>query len=290
MKLSNTIFCLSAVGQATAFAPVRAPASTKLSIHNVHRNNALFANGLDHEERNFDLQPIQFDFPQSIQDDARATLKPNWLVPTIAVASIALMPSSAEAATGTNQVISAFVAYGHYLSLLGMVGALMFERLTVKPGMTQETEKTLVFADLVYGASAVALLVSGYYRAVQYGKGWDFYSHEPIFWVKMVFFAILGAASLFPTITSIKRFALGMQDGDAWQPMSNKLADRMKSVINAELVMMGSIPLAATLMSRGVGYSEAIPYQIIGPVLTGVTAAGLGFKYTKEALTWSDEE
>ena len=285
MKLAYTTICLSAVGQATAFAPVRAP-STKLSINNVQRSNALFANGFDHEEKNFNLQPIQFDFPQSIQDDAHATLNPIWIVPTIAVASIALMPSSAEAATGTNQVISAFVAYGHYLSLFGMIGALMFERLTVKPGMTQETEKTLVFADAVYGASAVALLVSGYYRAVQYGKGWDFYSHEPIFWVKMAFFVILGSASLFPTITSIKRFALK----DAWQPMSSKLADRMKSVINAELVMMGSIPLAATLMSRGVGYSEAIPYQIIGPVLTGVTAAGLGFKYTKEALTWSDEE
>lgn len=224
-----------------------------------------------------------FDFPESNFDENTFNLKS--LAP-LAVASVAIAPMSAEAATGTSQVASAFVAYGHYLSLFVMVGSLMFERLTIEPNMSKDTEKTLVFADAIYGASAVALLVSGYFRAVDYGKGWSFYSHEPIFWVKMIFFCILGSASLFPTITSIKRFVAAQ--GDSWEPMSDKLASRMKSVINAELVMMGSIPLSATLMSRGVGYTEAIPFEIIGPVLTALTAVGLGIKYAKEAITWEE--
>jgi putative membrane protein len=290
MKLASTVLCLSAFEQSIAFAPARVgvlPSSKihapKLSVH-APRSTQLFAsNSNDNEEANL----RQFDFPQN---EEIQNLNPNMMVPTLAVASLAFMPLSAEAATGTNQVASAFMAYGHYLSLFLMIGALMFERLTIAPGMTKETERSLVFADAAYGVSAVALLVSGYYRAVEYGKGWNFYSHEPIFWVKMVFFSILGSASLFPTITSIKRAILATKGGDSWQPMTDKLADRMKSVVNAELLIMGSIPLSATLMSRGIGYSETIPYNIIGPVLTAATALGLGFKYTKEAITWSEDE
>jgi putative membrane protein len=227
----------------------------------------------------------QFDFPASDSKENNSNVS---VMAPLAAASLAFMPMSAEAASGTNQIASAFVAYGHYLSLFVMVAALMFEKLTIEPGMSKEKETSLVAADATYGIAAVAVLVTGYYRLVEYGKGWYFYSHEPIFWIKMVFFVILGSASLFPTITSIKRFVAAK--GDGWEPMSEKLANRMGAVINAELLMMASIPLSATLMSRGVGYTEAIPIEIIGPAFTGVTAAGLSFKYIKEALTWSEDE
>jgi len=72
--------------------------------------------------------------------------------------------------------------------------------------------------------------------------------------------------------------------------MSEKLANRLKSVISAEMLMLSSIPLAATLMSRGVLYTEAIPFQFIGPAACAVTAGGLGFKYVKEALTWKEDD
>lgn len=278
MKLA-TIFptiILSAIGSCSAFAPT--PTIFKFNLHAIKRNG-LFGSNFDVEEPKlssyeFPTEPSNGDFT---------------LVSVAVTTSLAFMPLSADAATGTNQIVSAFIAYGHYLSLLVMVGALMFERLTIAPNMSKEKEQTLVFADAAYGISAVLLLVTGYYRAVEYGKGWNFYSHEPIFWLKMIFFSILGAASLFPTITSIKRAVLAAKGDDSWQPMTEKLAGRMKTVVNAELLIMGSIPLSATLMSRGVGYSESIPYDIIGPLLTAVTAAGLGFKYAKEALTWNED-
>jgi hypothetical protein len=104
----------------------------------------------------------------------------------------------------------------------------------------------------------------------------------------MVFLSILGAASLFPTLTIIKR-TVALQTGKELAPMSEKLAKRLKSVANAELVMLASIPLAATLMARGVLYTETIPFNIIGPALVAITAGGLGYKYVKEALTWTEE-
>jgi len=275
MKLATITLILSAIGHAASFAPV----STRAQVP---RTTSLGANN-NFDDAKSKLQ--QFDFPASDSKENNSNL--GGMAP-LAAASLACMPLSAEAASGTNQVASAFVAYGHYLSLFVMVAALMFEKLTIEPGMSKEKETSLVAADATYGIAALAVLVTGYYRLVEYGKGWFFYSHEPIFWIKMVFFVILGSASLFPTITSIKRFVAAK--GDGWEPMSEKLANRMSSVINAELLMMASIPLSATLMSRGVGYTEAIPIEIIGPALTGVTAAGLSFKYIKEALTWSEDE
>jgi uncharacterized membrane protein len=298
MKLANkSLIILTAlsVSLSSAFVPPyssrsqlptsrTSPSSLLFVAHeNINPNNK-------HLEGSFTELDIAFHFSTSSENNLKETSNISQSIAPLAVASLAFLPLSAEASSGSNQIASAFVAYGHYLSLFVMVGALVFERLTVSPGMTKEKEQTLVLADAAYGLSAVVLLVSGYYRAVEYGKGWYFYSHEPIFWLKMIFFMILGSASLFPTITSIKRAVAASKNDDSWQPMSEKLANRMKSVINAELVMMGSIPLSATLMSRGVGYSEAIPFDIVGPALTALTAIGFGLKYSKEALTWSEEE
>ena len=93
------------------------------------------------------------------------------LVSVASVAGITFTPLVAEAATSGNQIESALAAYGHYLSLFVIVGAIMYERLTVAPGISVEKEKGLAIADSLLGVSGLALLVSGYYRATEYGKG-----------------------------------------------------------------------------------------------------------------------
>lgn len=69
--------------------------------------------------------------------------------------------------------------------------------------------------------------------------------------------------------------------------MSEELANRMTSLINAELLMVGSIPLTATLMSRGVLYMPDFPWPL-GAFASVATLGGLGFKYIKEALDWKE--
>ena len=120
----------------------------------------------------------------------------------------------------------------------------------------------MAVADAVYGAAGLLVVVTGYLRATQYGKGWEFYAHEPVFWVKLTLVAVAGAASFFPTIKIIQRSVEQRQKGDEpIAPMSEKLAARMTSIINAEILAIASIPLAATLMARGVGYAEWLPWQ-----------------------------
>lgn len=164
-----------------------------------------------------------------------------------ALASFALVPlilaapvDAAEIAN-TAALPSALAAYGHYLGLVLVTMSLAAERLLVKPDMSADDELKLVIADSVYGIAGVLVLVSGYFRVTEYGKGWDFYSHEPIFWVKMFLFAVMGSSSFFPTIKIIQRAVQSKNasdgKGEPPEPLSEKLAARMIKVINGELLV-----------------------------------------------------
>ena len=212
---------------------------------------------------------------------------------TLAVRMAAMAPLDALAADGA--LPSAFAAYGHYLGLVLVSVSLAAERLLIKPGMGVEEEKLLGYADILYGLAGTLVLVSGYYRVTEYGKGWEYYSHEPIFWVKMFLFSVMGASSLFPTIKIVQR-AIAIKNAEDGKegcvmpaPMSDKMARRMGTIVNGELLAIASIPLAASLMSRGVLYSDAFPWQA-GAAVVALAVGGLGFKYTKEALSWQEEE
>ena len=51
--------------------------------------------------------------------------------------------------------------------------------------MTEDDFDKVAAADITYGLAGTLVLVSGYFRVTQYGKGWEFYAHSPIFWVKV---------------------------------------------------------------------------------------------------------
>lgn len=233
------------------------------------------------------LMPFDWSNLSSVTVDSFVEQDWNTNARALLLGAVALStPGLAEAASGS-AVPSAMAAYGHYLSILVMTAAITAERLTVKPNMSIDEEKFMGAADITVGISGVAVLVSGYYRATQYGKGWDFYSHEPIFWVKMAFLGIFGGLSLFPTITIIQRLVKIQQEG-AIEPMSEELAVRMTKVLNAELTALAFIPLAATLMARGVAYTNDFPTQVVGPAFFAVVTAGAVYKYVKDAITWKD--
>ena len=196
------------------------------------------------------------------------------------------LPEAAQAAV--NPVASAFAAYGHYLGLVLVVASLTTEKFLVKPELTEDEAKKLVIADSVYGVAGVLVLYTGYLRVTQYGKGWEYYAHEPIFWVKMGLFAVMGSSSLFCT-TKIVQMAVKKTNGEENATvLGEKLSARMQKIINGELLAIGSIPLAAALMARGVAYAENMPWQA-GAAPVALVSLGLSVKYVKEALTWTDE-
>ena len=146
---------------------------------------------------------------------------------------------------------SASVAYIHYLSFMFCFGALIYERISLKSNISRQEAISIVVADIVYGIAGVALLVSGIYRVIKFGQGSDFYTHNPVFWTKIIVFALVGSLSLYPTITYVL-WAIPLSKGTLPQVTEN-LVSRLRIIINIELFGFASIPFLATLMARGVG-------------------------------------
>ena len=146
---------------------------------------------------------------------------------------------------------SASVAYFHYLSFMLCFGALIYERISLKVSPNREEAISMVVADIIYGIAGIALLISGIYRVIKFGHGSEFYTQNPIFWTKIIVFALVGSLSLYPTITYVL-WAIPISKGNLPQVEEN-LVSRLRLIINIELVGFASIPFLATLMARGVG-------------------------------------
>ena len=146
---------------------------------------------------------------------------------------------------------SASVAYIHYLSFMLCFGALLFERISLKVDPNRQEAISMVIADIIYGIAGIALLVSGIYRVIKFGQGSEFYTENPIFWIKIIVFALVGSLSLYPTITYVL-WAIPLSKGTLPKVTEN-LVSRLRIIINIELVGFASIPFLATLMARGVG-------------------------------------
>ena len=138
-------------------------------------------------------------------------------------------------------------------SLNDCFGALLFERISLKPDPNRKEAISMVVADVIYGIAGIALLVSGIYRVIKFGQGAEFYTQNPIFWTKIVTFALVGSLSLYPTVTYVL-WAIPLSKGELPNVTIN-LVSRLKLIINIELVGFASIPFLATLMARGVGLS-----------------------------------
>ena len=130
-------------------------------------------------------------------------------------------------------------------------GALIYERISLKPNPSRQEAIGMVIADIIYGIAGVALLVSGIYRVIKFGQGSEFYTENPIFWTKIIIFALVGSISLYPTITYVL-WAVPLSKGKL-PDVNENLVSRLRLLINVELIGFASIPFLATLMARGVG-------------------------------------
>ena len=146
---------------------------------------------------------------------------------------------------------SAVVAYVHYLGIILCFGALMFERINLKINLNKNETISIIIADVIYGIAGLAILVTGILRVRYYGQGGDFYTSNPIFWLKVSLYIIIGLLSLYPTITYIL-WAIPLSKNQL-PVISENLVKRFQLIITTELIGFAVIPLFATLMARGIG-------------------------------------
>jgi putative membrane protein len=147
-------------------------------------------------------------------------------------------------------ISEALAAYAHFLSIFTLVALLVVEAALYRPRLPGPTLLLLRRVDLFYGVAAGAVIVTGLLRVFFFAKGAAFYAANPVFWVKMALFLAVGLLSVPPTIhymRSAKRLSgdmLVVPDADY---------RRIRWYLRAQLLLVCFIPLAATLMARGIG-------------------------------------
>tara|TARA_Y100001933_G_scaffold264575_1_gene331025 strand:+ start:2154 stop:2636 length:483 start_codon:yes stop_codon:yes gene_type:complete len=148
---------------------------------------------------------------------------------------------------------SALVAYVHYLGIILCTASLFYERIKLKVNLNKAEVISMIVADVVYGIAGLAILITGILRVNYFGQGSDFYTSNPIFWIKVSLYILIGLLSLYPTATYIL-WAIPLSKNEL-PVISEKIVSRFKFIITTELLGFATIPFFATLMARGVGLS-----------------------------------
>jgi putative membrane protein len=140
-------------------------------------------------------------------------------------------------------------ASAHHLAAFTLAAMLAVEAGLLLAGqpLTRERLRLLSLADGLYGASAAAVLVVGLLRAVFGAKGWDFYAGNPLFWIKLGLFVVIGLVSIVPTVRIIRWRRAAELPSAAAQAATLKLV-----LLQGALLL--TLPLLAAFMARGFGH------------------------------------
>lgn len=147
------------------------------------------------------------------------------------------------------------LAYIHYISF-ALAMALLVQEWSLlkdvpqKPGLLRR----LSVVDGLYGLAALGSLGSGLLRASLTEKGWGYYLHNGFFHGKLTLFVLAALLSLYPTIYFVRK----RKTADDAQLEAADLATlkRIKRCLLIEMHLYALIPLLATLLARGYGFTK----------------------------------
>ncbi len=137
--------------------------------------------------------------------------------------------------------------YLHFISIFGIVGALVSEHLLLEKAMTRKALRRMAIIDGIYGLSAILAVAAGLTLWFGVGKPADFYTQNWIFHLKLTLAVLLGLLSLPPTI-----FFLRQRKGDQTEMV--ELPQYIIMLVRVELILVLLIPLCAVLMAKGIGF------------------------------------
>jgi putative membrane protein len=140
----------------------------------------------------------------------------------------------------------------HFLAAFGVCAMVLYELvfLTQTPSLT--TAKNIQRADMIYGLSALLVVLIGFIRVYYFEKGPDYYFNNPFFWIKLTAFTGVGLLSIYP---SIKFFQ--------WNPLlKSETAPRLtiqtynilRTLLILEVIGLVVMMIAASMMAKGVTF------------------------------------
>lgn len=140
------------------------------------------------------------------------------------------------------------VAWMHYVSIMLMVASLLGEHLLLKPEMDVAQARTLQRLDIVYGASATVVLVTGLLRMFL-EKGPAYYNHHIAFHILFGLFVIAALLSIYPTIVFL-RWRADTKAGRGQQLAAAQFR-KIQMIVRVEMTLLLLAPFFATWMAHG---------------------------------------
>jgi len=147
--------------------------------------------------------------------------------------------------------LDVILAYLHFTSIFLLFSFLVVETMMMRGPLDAPAVRLLGRVDLWFFGSAIAALATGFSRLAWGAKGAEFYLSSWPFYVKLTLFVAVGAISVGPTLRFIRWRRMFERDA-AWKvPDAERRLVRRLVMIEVHLAAL--IPLAAVIMSRGLG-------------------------------------
>ncbi|HTC50473.1 MAG TPA: DUF2214 family protein [Steroidobacteraceae bacterium] len=140
----------------------------------------------------------------------------------------------------------------HHLAAFTVVAMLAVEVATFRPPFSALQARRLQRVDLLFGASAMLVLIFGLMRVTWFEKGPAYYWHDFFFLIKFGAFIAAALISIYPTAIFLS-WTRALKAGEAPQ-ISAGCCRRVRLCLMLELVAIAVILPCAALMARGFGY------------------------------------
>lgn len=142
------------------------------------------------------------------------------------------------------------LAYAHFVAILSVVVFLTSEAaLCRSEWLNAAVVRRLARLDVIYLLAAIAVLLTGLARTWWGVKGGGWYWHQPLLHIKLTLFVVIGLISIKPTL-AFTRWRKQLDATGALPSEPEVRSVRRLVMIEAHLLVL--IPLAATLLARGV--------------------------------------
>jgi len=147
--------------------------------------------------------------------------------------------------------LEALLSYAHILAILTMTVFLASEAALCRTEwLNAAVVERLAKIDMVYGASAIAVLITGAARVIWGAKGMGWYLTNPLLHVKFTLFIVMGLLSIGPTLAYLRWRRALRADGTLPDALQVRHTRRLVMV---QAHMLPLAPLAAVFMARGFG-------------------------------------
>jgi putative membrane protein len=136
----------------------------------------------------------------------------------------------------------------NYVSIMLMIASLLGEHLLLKQELTAAQAGSVQRLDIVYGASAAIVLITGILRMFL-EKGAAYYNHHIAFHILFGIFVLAALMSIYPTLVFL-RWRSDTSAGRGQQLATDQFK-KIQMILRVEMTLLLLAPFFATSMAHG---------------------------------------